>query len=63
MTTIAKNPRKFSKSRPTYKQAIEPHRIRDLESFLDGLERAWDAAKREGVRMDVGKCIEALRHR
>lgn len=63
MTTIAKNPRKFTKSRSTYKAVIEPHRIPDLESFLDALERAWDASKREGVPITISQCIETLRHR
>lgn len=63
MTTIAKNPRKYAKSRPTYKQAIEPYRIEDLESFLSALEGAWDTCKKEGVRMDIGEAIETLRHR
>lgn len=63
MTTIAKNPRKYSKPRPTYKQAIEPHRIADLETFLHALERAWDASKREGVPITITECTETLRHR
>lgn len=60
---LAKHYRKPIKPRKTYKQVIEPHRIRDLESFLDGLERAWDACKKEGVRMDISRAIETLRHR
>jgi len=60
---LTKIPRQFTKPRKTYKQVIEPYRIPDLESFLYGLERAWDVCKREGVQMDVGKCIEELRHR
>ena len=63
MTIIAKNPRKFAKPRKTYKQAIEPHRIKDLETFLSALERAWDASKREGVPITISECIEVCRHR
>jgi hypothetical protein len=63
MTIIAKTPRKYTKPRKTYKQAIEPHRIADLEAFLYALEGAWDKCKREGVKPNMSECIEALRHR
>ena len=51
------------RKRKTYKSVIEPHRIPDLESFLDALEHTWDASKREGVPITISECIEACRHR
>lgn len=60
---VKQEERQQRKPRKTYKQVIEPYRVKGLEAFLDGLERAWDVCKREGVRMDISKCIEASRHR
>jgi len=60
---LSKVPRKYSKPRKTYKQAIEPYRLKGLESFLDGLERVHDACKAEGVKLDIGKCLETMRHK
>jgi hypothetical protein len=60
---VKQEERKQHKPRPTYKQAIEPHRIPDLETFLHALEGAWDKCKREGVKPNMSECIEVLRHR
>lgn len=61
---LAKTARQFTKPRKTYKRVIEPHRIKDLETFLRALERHSDDCKREGIqRMSVTECIEVLRHR
>ena len=60
---LSKKPRYFAKPRKTYKQAIEPHRIADLEAFLHALEQCSDKCKREGVQMDIYRAIETLRHR
>ena len=60
---LGKTPRKYTKPRKTYKQAIEPHRIADLEAFLYALEQCSDKCKREGVPLDISKAIETLRHR
>jgi hypothetical protein len=60
---LAKTPRYFAKPRKTYKQAIEPHRIPDLESFLNALEQCSVTCKKEGVQMDISRAIETLRHR
>ena len=59
---LGKTARKFSKPRPTYKDALNPIQAVEMKTFLRALTTCSVIAKRERVQVDVGKCIDAYRN-
>jgi len=58
--SLSKTPRKYTKPRKTYRDALTANQIPKMESFIRTLVVGVFANK-AGVKVDIGRCIDAWR--